>query len=200
MAANGDPAFNDAKGVEWVAMLQKIKAAGVPMENNNDNDVNLFKAGKAGWIIDGNWNISSLAGSIGKDNLAIDAWPTGMSGYTQTENIYLSANTTGDDAAASAAFIEYFMSPEAQTILSDAAKAGHIPAVSGVEVSDPLLKQAATALAGGTAFPVIPEMNAYWDAVNNALKAVVVEGKDPKAELQSAFDLVNQKLVDIRKK
>ena len=116
MDASGNPAFNDAKGVEWVNTLLKIKAAGIPMENNNDNDVNSFKAGKVGWIIDGTWNITALAEAIGAANLAIDTWPTPLSGYTQTENIYLSANTTGDDQAASWAFMKYFLSADAQKI------------------------------------------------------------------------------------
>jgi arabinogalactan oligomer/maltooligosaccharide transport system substrate-binding protein len=203
MTPAGDPAFNDAKGVEWMESLKKIKDAGIPMENNNDNDVNSFKAGKVGWIIDGNWNITSLAESIGADNLMIDPWPSPLSGYAQTENIYLSANVTGDDLTASWAFMEYFMSPEAQAILAevgtaDAPKAGHIPATLGVEVTDPLLKMAAAGLAGGAAFPVIPEMGAYWDPVNNALLSVINEGTDPAAALQAAFDAVVAKVAEIR--
>lgn len=200
MDDKGDPQFNSDKGVEWLNLFKKIKDAGIPLENNNDNDVNLFKAGKAGWIVDGTWNLSALSDAIGKENLAIDPWPTPYAGYTQTENIYLSANATADDAKAGLAFMEFFMSPEAQKLLSDPAKAGHIPAVSGVEVSDPLMKQAADALAKGVAFPVIPEMGAYFDPVNNAEKAVLVDGKDPKTELQSASDLVVQKIAEIRKK
>jgi len=70
--------------------------------------------------------------------------------------------------------------------------------VSGVEISDPLMMQASEALALGTAFPVIPEMNAYWDPMNNALLAVITDNKDAATELQAAFDLVVQKVADIR--
>ena len=203
MDASGNPTFNDAKGVEWVNTLLKVKAAGIPMENNNDNDVNSFKAGKVGWIIDGTWNITALAEAIGTANLAIDTWPTPLSGYTQTENIYLSANATGDDQAASWAFMKYFLSAEAQKTLADvgttaAPKAGHIPATLGVEVTDPLLKQAAAALAAGAAFPVIPEMGAYWDPMNNVLLSAINEGKDPATLLQAAFDAVTAKIKEIR--
>jgi len=194
----GDPTFNNEKGLEWVALLQQVKDAGIALENYTDNDVNLFKAGKAGWIIDGSWNTSSLAESIGAENLAVDPWPAPLSGYTQTENIYLNANATDEDAAAGAAFIEFFMTAEAQKLLADPTKAGHIPAVSGVEISDSLLQQQADALLNGAAFPVIPEMNAYWDPMNNALKAILTDGKDAATELQSAFDLVTAKIVEIR--
>jgi len=203
MDAEGNPTFNDAKGVEWVELIKKFQTAGIPMESYNDNDVNSFKAGKAGWIIDGSWNATSLADSIGADNLAIDTWPTGLSGYTQTENIYMSANVTDDDRTASWAFMEYFLSTEAQGILAqvgtaDAPKAGHIPATLGVEVTDPLLQQGAAALAGGAAFPVIPEMGAYWDPMNNALLSAITEGKDPAELLQAAFDAVTAKIAEIR--
>lgn len=198
MEENGDPAFNDAKGVDFMNTLLKIKDAGIAMENYTDNDVNLFKAGKAGWVIDGSWNMAALAESIGAENLAIDPWFAPLSGYTQTENIYLSANAADEDLAASAAFIDFFLTQEAQTLLADPTKAAHIPAVTGVDISDPLLAMANDALAAGAVFPVIPEMGAYWDPMNNALKAVVTDGKEPAAELQAAFDLVVAKVAEIR--
>lgn len=197
MEANGDPAFNDAKGVEWVKNILKFKDAGTYF-NYSDDDVNLFKAGKSGVIIDGTWNMSSLAEAIGAENLAIDPWPTGMSGYVQTENIYLNENATGDDRAAGLEFIKFFLSVDAQTLLADATKAGHIPATKGVEVTDPLMKAATEAFAGGTAFPVIPEMGAYWDPMNNALKKAMDEGVDPAVALQEAYDLVVAKVAEIR--
>ncbi|MGD2105770.1 MAG: extracellular solute-binding protein, partial [Anaerolineae bacterium] len=156
MDRNGDPLFNDEKGVEWLNLLNSFKEAG-PTEYYTDNDVNLFKAGQAGIVIDGTWNMTGLADAIGADNLAIDPWPEPMSGYVQTENIYMSTNAEGDDQAATWAFMDFFLSPEAQAILT---KAGHIPAASGVEVTDPLMAQAVEAFAGGAAFPVIPEMDA----------------------------------------
>lgn len=199
MTPAGDPTFNDAKGQEWVATILKMQEAG-PITNYTDDDVNLFKAGKAGVIIDGTWNLTALADAIGKDNLAVDPWPTPLSGYVQTENIYINANATGANYKAAVAFLQYFLSPEAQAMLADPTKAGHIPAALGVEVTDPLLKQAATAFAGGAPFPVIPEMGAYWDPMNNMLKKVVLEAADPAVALQEAFDAVTAKVAEIRGK
>lgn len=201
MEPNGDPAFNNEKGVEWVNLLVSFKEAG-PTEYYTDNDVNLFKAGKAGIIIDGTWNMGALVEAIGAENLAIDPWPAykdgHLSGYVQTENIYLSANVTGDDQKAALEFIKFFLSPEAQALLADPKKAAHIPAVKGVEVADPLLKQAVEAFALGTAFPVIPEMGAYWGPMDTALKSVFDEGADPAAALQQAYDSIVAKIKEIR--
>lgn len=197
MSGAGDPLFNDAKGVEWVTLIERFGETG-PIYNYTDDDVNLFKAGQAGIIIDGTWNMSALAEAIGAENLAIDPWPTPLSGYVQTENIYVSANAAGDDYTAAIAFLKFFLSKDAQALLADPTKAAHIPATIGVEITDPLMQQAAAAFEGGTAFPVIPEMNAYWDPMNNMLKKVIDEGADPAAALQEAFDAVTAKVAEIR--
>jgi maltose-binding protein MalE len=194
MDETGNPLFNDDKGVEWMNLVNSFTDAG-PAEYNTDNDVNLFKAGQAGIIIDGTWNMAGLAEAIGADKLAIDPWPAPMSGYVQTENIYLGTNVEGDDKDTSWAFIEFFLSPEAQAILTEV---GHIPAAAGVEVSDPLMNQAATAFEGGTAFPVIPEMGAYWGPMENAQKSVFDEGTDPAAALQQAYNSVTDAVAEIR--
>jgi arabinogalactan oligomer/maltooligosaccharide transport system substrate-binding protein len=195
--AEGDPTFNDEKGVEWVEMIQRFEEAG-PVENNNDNDVNLFLESKAGIIIDGLWNAARLAEAIGAENLVIDPWPTPMSGYVQTDNLYLNANLTGDDLECSWAFMEFMLSPDAQTFFSDPSMAGNIPAILGLEVTDPIQQQALAAFAGGTAFPVIPEMGAYWDPVNNALLSVMEQGTDPAEALQAAHEAVEAKVAEIR--
>jgi arabinogalactan oligomer/maltooligosaccharide transport system substrate-binding protein len=197
MTPEGDPAFNDASGVAWVEQIARYAEAG-QTTNYADDDVNLFKAGNAGIIIDGSWNMASFAEAIGAENLAIDPWPAPLSGYVQTENIYLGANAADADRAASIAFIEFFLSAEAQTLLAEPTKAAHIPAISGVEITDPLMQQTVAALAGGAAYPVIPEMGAYWDPMNNALKRVVDESVDPATALQEAFDAVTAKVAEIR--
>jgi len=140
----GAPMFNDDKGVQWLNNLKSVKDAGFPISNNDDNDVNLFKAGKAGVIIDGTWNAAALATAIGADNLVIDPWPSDMSGYVQNDNIYLSSNATGNDAIAAEKFMEYFVSPEAQAMWADVGTtvpmAGGIPVVKGMDVKDPTEK------------------------------------------------------------
>jgi len=45
-------------GVAWVKLLRSF-ARRRPAEYYTDNDVNLFKAGKAGIIIDGTWNMTA---------------------------------------------------------------------------------------------------------------------------------------------
>ena len=198
MEDNGDPAFNNAKGVAWVKLLQSFSQAG-PTEYNTDNDVNLFKAVQAGIIIDGTWNMTGLAEAIGAENLVIDPWPRApggsLSGFVQTENIYMSANATGADKDAAWAFMAYFLSKEAQTMLTEA---GHIPAITGVNVTDIHMQQAVKAFEDGAVFPVIPEMNAYWESMDTALQSVFDENVDPAVALQRAHDSITAKIREIR--
>lgn len=194
---NGDPAFNTEMGVEWMNLLDSFSEAG-PAEYNTDNDINLFRAGRAGMVIDGSWNMTALAEAIGPENLAIDPWPTyregSLSGYVQTEDLFLSTNA-GDNADAGWAFMEFFMTPEAQEIL---AGVGHIPAITAVEVTDPMMQRAVEIFETGVAFPVIPEMNAYWAPMETAHKSVFDEAADPAEALAQAEESITAAIADIR--
>jgi arabinogalactan oligomer/maltooligosaccharide transport system substrate-binding protein len=196
MTPEGDPAFNTEEGVAWAELLDRFTEAG-PAEYYTDNDVNLFKAGAAGIIIDGTWNMNDLAAAIGEDNLKVDLWPAGMSGYVQNDNIYMGANAVDNDQSATWAFMKFLLTPDAQKLIADNNK-GYIPSVAGVEVPDRLRQEAVAAFAAGTAFPVIPEMGAYWGPMDNALKAVFDQGTDPAAALGDAETAVNEALPAIR--
>jgi maltose-binding protein MalE len=195
--AEGNPTFDDEKGVEWLEMIERFKEAG-PVESNEDNDINLFTEGKVGMIIEGLWNANLLAEAIGVENLAIDPWPQTMSGYVQTDNIYLNANANNNDAEAGWTFMEFMLSPDAQLIFSDPDKAGRIPVIKGIEVTDPIQKQALLALSGGTAIPIIPEMSVYWEPMDDALLSVMELGTDPAEALQVAYVVVVTEVTEIR--
>ena len=200
MERNGDPAFNNAKGIQWLGLLNSFEVAG-PTHYDTDHDLDLFRASKAGIIIEGTWNAEVLADAIGAENLVIDRWPSlgedkgQLSGYVQAENIYLSANAQGDDRRATWEFMQHLLSPGAQATLSGA---GRIPALATVDVSDPLLAQAMNALADGTPLPVLPEMDAYWEPMNVALRSVLEDGADPAKALQEAFDSISSTIIETR--
>jgi arabinogalactan oligomer/maltooligosaccharide transport system substrate-binding protein len=195
MTTDGDPAFNSAEGEAWLAMLQDFKALGA--DNwYNDNDVNLFKEGKVGAIIDGTWNLGDLSAALG-DDLAIDPWPSDMSGFVQTGMIYLNYNTAGDNLEAAKAFMAYLLSADAQAAFY-AADGAFIPSNTTVEVTDPLRKQALAAFEGGTGWIVIPEMGAYWGPTETLILGVL-EGESTVTDaLAAAEEAVNAALVDIR--
>lgn len=187
MNADGTPAFNTEAGVAWLAMLADFKALGADSWYN-DNDINLFKEGKVGWVIDGTWNLASFTESLG-DNLAIDAWPAGMSGFVQTGAIMLSANTDEMTATYAKDFMAFLLGAEAQALFY-ASDDAFIPSNATVVVDDPLRNQALTAFGNGTGWIVLPAMGSYWGPTETLIKSVIDEGADPVEALNAAEQAV----------
>jgi maltose-binding protein MalE len=197
MDADGNPSFNDDNGIEWIKLIQRFEEAG-PVENNSDNDINLFAQEQAGMIVAGLWNAPTLAEAIGSENLAIDPWPIPMSGYVQMENLYLNSNSTNNELETCWNFMEFLLSQEAQKIFAEPSMAGFIPSIQGINLSDPLQAQVMKTFNAGVSFPIRPEMNVYWDPVNNALLSVIEQGADPADALQIAHESIEAELESIR--
>lgn len=191
MDENGLPTFNDQAGLAWLELLDRLSEAGA-VTFLSDDDVTAFKASKAGWIIDGTWNLQELAQAVGADNLAIDPWPIygaqHLSGFVFSENLYLSPKVSGFHRIAAQKFIEYFFSSEAQSRL---AQVGRIPALSGVtldtSMSSRTIAEAIAALAGGSAYPLHPGEQIYTTQMNFALKAYFEEDLPAEQTLQQAY-------------
>jgi maltose-binding protein MalE len=194
MDANYQPAFNDASGLAWIEMLSRFAEAGPP-NDFSDEDLERFKEGNVGWVIDGTWNMHSLAAALGPEKLAIDPWPGyedgRMSGYVMAENVYLSEAATPEIRTAAVRFIDYLLSPEAQTHLAEVQR---IPSVSGVTVADPitgpLITQAISALAGGATYPPVPQIAYYNLNLEIALRSIFLDGVAPSQALQTAEDAI----------
>ena len=175
MSPDGMPAFNNEKGIAWLELLKSFEQAG-PTDFLSEDDLEAFKEGKVGFIIDGTWNLEAIGAAVGAENLAIDPWPSYrdgyLSGFVQSDNVYLSKSAAQESHAASWKFVEYFLSPEAQTHLTEV---GLIPAVSGVRVADPvrnvLISQAIAALAGGVPYPIVAAVEAYIGPMDLALRS-----------------------------
>jgi arabinogalactan oligomer / maltooligosaccharide transport system substrate-binding protein len=194
MDANHAPAFNNEKGREWLELLKKFEEAG-PTDYFTDADLERFKQGKVGWIIDGTWNMRSLAEAIGADKLAIDPWPSyqegHLAGFVMADNLYLSAKAQGEDRTATLRFMEYLVSPEAQTLI---AGANRIPAALTINPTDPeygaLILQAINAMAHGTAYPIAPEITTYSTNLDISLRAFFEHSTSPDQALQSAQEAI----------
>ena len=137
----------------------------------------------------------SLAEAIGADKLAIDPWPTykdgQLAGFVMADNLYLSAKAQGDDQIATLRFIEYLLSPEAQTLIADA---NRFPATRTITPTDPeyggLILQAIDAMAHGAAYPVAPVINTYSTNLDISLRSFFEHSAPPDQALQSAQDAI----------
>jgi maltose-binding protein MalE len=197
MDENGNPTINNQAGIEWLDLLNSFENAG-PVEFNGDQDIEYFQEGKVGYIIDGSWNTTAFSNAIGSENLAIDSWPAyrqgHLSGYIQTDNLYLNANIPESDVIPTVSFMEYILNNETQSIL---AEAGLIPAVPDTQVSNPLIQQQMDAFSKGTAYPVSPEAEVYWDPIEAAMISVFEKKADPAAALQGASEAITARLAEI---
>jgi len=192
--ANNLPGFNNDRGVVWLELLKDLELAG-PSNYFNDDDLERFKLGEIGWIIDGSWNLRPLADAIGPENLAIDPWPTyqdgRMSGFIQAENAYLSAKVDEANRRAAILFLEFLISPQSQSMLADS---GSFPSNLTFNPTDPvygpLVLQAAEALASGVAYPLDPNIAIYSLNFDLALRSYFEQNLPPEQALQNAQDAI----------
>lgn len=202
MDEDGNPAFNDPRGVEWVNLLINFELVG-PTTYLSERDQELFQGGSIGIIIDGTWNMELHAEAIGKENLMIDPWPVygdgSLSGYVQAEDLFLNSQLGANNLDVTLEFMQYFSSTDAQTIL---AGAGMIPAVTDLQLVGDINQrhttQAMIALAGGSAYPALPEMTVYLAPMDVALRSVFDLGVAPEIALQTAEDTIIIELENFR--
>jgi maltose-binding protein MalE len=196
-----NPAFNNAFGLEWFNLLSAYDDAGAVTFNTN-RDLDMFKRGRVGIIIDGSWNISLLTQAIGSGKLAIDPWPTygtgHMSGWVESDSVFLNASSTGNDRFAALAFIGYLLDPNVQVHL---AEVGHIPSVIAAKPRDALLSQAMDAFSYGTPYPITVNesvLNLYWKELDMAIREVFVSGTSPANVLTATSDDLLLKLRNLQ--
>jgi maltose-binding protein MalE len=201
MDANFNPTFNSDAGLAWLDLLADYTRAG-GATFNNESDLNLFKDGRIGFIIDGTWNLRSLAEAIGPENLAIDPWPAldegRMAGLVQSDCAYLNSNSVDNEQYAALVFMGYLLDRNVQRWL---AEVENIPAVIDAQPRDVHFQQAMLALAGGIATPALPNADywyAYLDALDTAIADVFARGVDPAVALQTAYDTITARLAELR--
>lgn len=198
MDDDGNPQFDNEYGITWFKLLSDYDKAGAVTFNTN-RDLEMFKRGRVGLIIDGSWSIASLTQIIGKDNLAINPWPTYgagyMSGWVEAESVFLNANISENDRFAALAFIGYLLDPQVQVRL---AEVGHIPSVLTASPRDRLIQQAMQAFSSGVPYPTMIDDNVlqiYWQALDKAIQNVYLNGITPQEALKSASEAINAALV-----
>jgi arabinogalactan oligomer/maltooligosaccharide transport system substrate-binding protein len=186
----GCPAFNNAAGVAWVELLDSFEDAG-PTDYLSNDDLDSFQEGKAGFIIDGAWNTSENADAIGAGNLAIDPWPTPLSGYVNGGYFYMSPGVPQDEQDAAAKFLAFYLSKTSQQTMMDY---DYYPAVQGINSQSSIHNQVIKALDGGIPTPISGALEYYWEPLDAALGSVFDEDADPDQALQTAFEEIMAEL------
>ena len=193
MTAIGNPAFNSPAGLCWLDLLHSFSEMG-PTTVNTDDDLAQFMAGRVGFIFEDIRLLPQIVTALGTDSV-IDPWPRvgnqQLSGYVGSQSIYLQSNLSLTGEAAGWKLMDFFLSPQAQMILT---AANQIPARTDLTISEPLIFQAVTALAAGTPAPHQFEIDLYWPFLQVALDNALYHQADPSLVLQTAHDEITAEI------
>ena len=179
-----------ADALKW---LQDMKAAGMKVyQNDNDAKADLI-SGKIAGFIDGPWQSGDLKKALG-DKLAVVAGPKGTGEWapmTAPDGFYINASSKNIDLAK--AFALQFLLPANEQIFADA---GHLPANTTLQPSDPIAQAFSALMPSGFARPTAVELNNYWGNFGNALASAIDKGGDTTklvADACAAMDKANNK-------
>jgi len=179
-----------ADALKW---LQDMKAAGMKFyQNDNDAKADLI-SGKIAGFIDGPWQSGDLAKALG-DKLAVVAGPKATGEWapmTAPDGFYINSASKNIDLAKQ--FALQFLLPANEQIFADA---GHLPANTTLQPSDPIAQAFSALMPSGFARPTAVELNNYWGNFGNALAAAIDKGDDTTklvADACAAMDKANNK-------
>lgn len=179
---------------ETVAFLNWIKdltsQPGIYQQNDDASISSLFKEGKAGMVINGPWALGDYQAALGADKVGVAELPVISENadapakpFLGVKHIMINPNLSDDQAALALKFAQFFTGAEVGKILADAA--GHLPANTGVDVSDnPVASAFVAQAANSTAMPTIPEMGQVWTPAQDMISKVI--SGDSTAEEASA--------------
>lgn len=149
-----------ADAYTYLASLYKTMVAkGLP---KSDGDAAApFREGKIATTTNGNWALGDYKTALG-DKLGVVPLPKGPGGAANpllgVDGYYFNPNSANKEAALEVAL--YLTSKVAQTLMMN--DAGHVPARTDVEVTDPLLKGFADAFKTAMVRPQVKQMGNYW--------------------------------------
>lgn len=140
-------------------LYQISKANGWP--KNDSDGLAPFSEGKVAAITNGNWAMGDYKKALG-DKLAVAPLPSGPGGPSNpllgVDGFYFNPNSANKEAALEVAL--YLTSKNAQLIMMN--EAGHVPARTDVEITDPLMKSLVEAFKTGYVRPQVPQLGLYW--------------------------------------
>jgi arabinogalactan oligomer / maltooligosaccharide transport system substrate-binding protein len=190
-ALASEPMANTLQFLQDLKLVHKV----VPPDVNYDSAYEIFRSGKAAYVIDGAWNLDRYRGA-GVD-FGVAALPkvtrTGLypSPLTLGKYWFISKDSKGPQLDAAVKFVEFMTSAGAQEAW--ASKAGRLPsnqeaAKSEVIVQDPVKAGSMDQLSKGHGLLSVPEMYCAWSAIRAPLAGVMDGSMIPAAAGQAMQD------------
>lgn len=194
------PTLNTPEMVKTLQWLYDIKYTTpiVPVESDYDTADSLFKEGKAGMIINGDWSLGGYQEVYG-DKFGVAPipqivgaeWPAP---YTSGAYFMLPKDLSGAKLDAAILFINFVTNEANELKQLDELK--RLPSLLTVLDSekiktDPILKGSADQMSKGIPMPSSLEMRCNWDAMKPEMLAVLSDTKTPEqaaADMQTAAE------------
>jgi arabinogalactan oligomer/maltooligosaccharide transport system substrate-binding protein len=151
---------NVASAVSYLNDLYQISVAnGLP--RNDGDGLAPFTEGSVAAITNGNWAMGDYRAALG-DKLAVAPLPAGPGGPSNpllgVDGFYFNPNSENTEAAIEVAL--YLSNTASQTLMMN--DAGHVPANTTVEVTDPLIQGLLDAFSTAYFRPQVESMGNYW--------------------------------------
>jgi arabinogalactan oligomer / maltooligosaccharide transport system substrate-binding protein len=149
-----------ADAMSYLNDLYQISVANGWPKNDSDG-LAPFTEGQMAIITNGNWAMGDYRAAL-SDKLGVAALPSGPGGASNpllgVDGFYFNPNSPNKEAALEVAL--YLTGTNAQTVMMN--DAGHVPANTTVEVTDPLIQGLLDAFKTGYVRPQVPELGNYW--------------------------------------
>jgi ABC-type glycerol-3-phosphate transport system substrate-binding protein len=190
---SGAPAFSGPTGEAWIALLKDFERAG-PTELGRDDDLERFKLGRVGYLIESSSRRAELLAALGPNLLTIDPWPTvdggRLAGWVQTDDVFLRPALDEPTRRAAAVFLGYFFQPEVQAAFVQGDRlpvAALSESLALADDVDLLRRPAQIALYGNVPYPLDPNFARFQAPLEAALRrALLGDRLDPATVLATA--------------
>lgn len=190
MDANGKCIADQGGVADALTWLQQMKAAGMHFYQNDTAAKADLISGKIAGFIDGPWISGDLSKALGS-KLGVTAGPTGPGGswapLTAPDGFYINASSANSDLAIK--FALQMLQPANEQIF---ANAGHLPANTTIQPTDPIAQTFATLMPQGFARPTLKQLDNYWGNFGDALAKAVDKGTDAKTLVSAACTAMNK--------
>ncbi|MEB3298300.1 MAG: extracellular solute-binding protein [Candidatus Sericytochromatia bacterium] len=196
--AKGRPTLDTAAGRRMLSWVRDAaKAPGVLATQEYAKPDALFKAGKAGMIVNGPWALADYGAKLGKD-LGVAVLPRLGAGrpaapWVGVKCLMVNANLPVGRRTLVANFLRLVAEPKIQRMFAETA--GHVPAAKGVALSpDSPLAVFQRQIATGTPKRVDPRLGVVWEPMDRAIQETVVHGLSPADALKRAQQTIEARL------
>jgi arabinogalactan oligomer/maltooligosaccharide transport system substrate-binding protein len=149
-----------------------------------------FREGKLAMITDGNWALVDYRAALG-DRLGVAPLPAGPAGPASpllgVDGFFFNPNSPNKEAALRVAL--YLTNASSQVMMMN--EAGHVPARSDVQITDPLIQGFVDAFQFAMPRPQVPQMGLYWSNFCND-SDIFVNGVSPDEFVKIATSNANR--------